>query len=196
MPLPGCLMHVIPHPDALAWISRILRCVDGGQTPDPRHFRQFHATIQVQTFDDIDQCMKIANVVLELAPEAMIGLRELIVNAVEHGNLEIDFDLKSDLLCQGKWQDEIERRLASVEYRDRFSSVELRRDGAQFTIRIADQGLGFDWHTHLDPDKAPTHMLHGRGISLANRAGFDGFEYEGAGNQVIVWGACGPDRTG
>jgi hypothetical protein len=121
--------------------------------------------------------------------------RELIVNAVEHGNLEIDFDHKSELLAGGKWQDEIERRLASREFRDRFASIELLRVGSDFTIRITDQGPGFNWRKHLDAVTAPRHMLHGRGMSLAMAAGFDSLVYDGPGNQVIVRGACAADQN-
>ena len=194
MPLPGCVMHVTPHIEALAWISRTLRCVEGTQKPSSCHFRNFHATLQVQTFDDIDQCIKIAATALALSPEATMGLRELTVNAVEHGNLEIDFDHKSELLAAGKWQDEIETRLAREEYRDRFASVELWRDGSRYNIRIIDQGPGFNWRRHLDADRAPKHMLHGRGMSLALAAGFESLAYDGTGNRVTIRGACASEQ--
>lgn len=194
MPLPGCVMHVTPDIEALAWISRTLRCVEGNEEPQARLFRDFHATLKVQTFDDIDQCVKIATTALALAPEATLGLRELAINAVEHGNLEIDFDHKSELLAGGTWQDEIERRLASAEYRDRFASVELLRNGEQFTIHITDQGSGFNWRKHLDDTTAPKHLLHGRGMSLAMAGGFDSLAYDGLGNQVTIRGACAPDQ--
>ena len=73
------------------------------EPPPYQHFKDFHAPLKVQTFDDIDQCIKIATTALALAPLATTGLRELVVNAVEHGNLEIVFDQKSELLATGKW---------------------------------------------------------------------------------------------
>jgi len=154
----------------------------------------FDATFQVQTFDDIDVWVGIATKALSLEPIATIGLRELIVNAVEHGNLEIDFDHKSALLAAGEWQDEIERRLATGDLGNRFATVQLTRDDHEFTVQITDQGPGFDWRSHLDPDTAPTHTLHGRGMSLAMGAAFVSVEYRGAGNQVVVRGLCAPDQ--
>ena len=195
VPLPGCVMHGMLHIDAVAWISRTLRCVEGDEKPLASHFRHFHATLKVQTFDDIDQCVKIATTALALAPEATLGLRELAINAVEHGNLEIDFDHKSELLAGGTWQAEIERRLASAEYGDRFASVELLRNGEQFKIYITDQGPGFNWRKHLDETTAPRHILHGRGMSLAMAAGFDDLVYDGVGNQVTIRGACASDQS-
>ncbi|CAN0428231.1 unnamed protein product, partial [Discosporangium mesarthrocarpum] len=153
------------------------------------------ATVQVRTFDDIDRCVNIAVAAFSLDPTATMGLRELIVNAVEHGNLEIDFDQKSDLLANGNWQDEIEKRLATKELGDRVATVHLSRDGVDFKIEITDQGAGFDWRRHLDPDTAPTHMLHGRGMSLAMVAGFKSIQYCGTGNQVIISGEVAGDQA-
>lgn len=194
IPLPGCVVHAPQHVEVVAWISGILRCaVDPGPPPSGL-FTDFDATFQVQTFDEIDLCIKIAVIALSLEPETTLGLRELIVNAVEHGNLEIDFDHKSALLAAGEWQDEIEARLAASEFRDRYAAVNLSRDGDAFTIRITDEGPGFDWRTHLDPDTAPKHMLHGRGMSLAMGAGFKSVAYLGDGNEVVIHGVCATGR--
>lgn len=190
IPLPGCVVHAPQHVEVVAWISGILRCVDDPDPPPTGLFTDFEATFQVQTFDEIDLCIKIAVIVLSLEPETTLGLRELIVNAVEHGNLEIDFDHKSALLAAGEWQDEIEARLATTEFRDRYAAVHLSRDGDAFMIRITDEGPGFDWRTHLDPDTAPKHMLHGRGMSLAMGAGFKSVAYLGDGNEVVIHGVC------
>lgn len=192
LPLPGCTVHATLPVDTLAWMSRTLRCIDDVDVPPPEQFADFHATLRVQTFDDIDLCVKIASTALTLGPIAAIGLRELIVNAVEHGNLEIDFDHKSALLASGEWQNEIEKRLASTEFGNRFAAIELRRDGDNFTIAITDQGPGFNWDTYLDAETAPQHMLHGRGMSLAMEAGFEAVEYRGAGNRVAIRGVCVP----
>lgn len=194
IPLPGCVVHAPQHVDVVAWISGTLRCVEDPGQPAAHLFNDFGATFQVQTFDEIDLCIKIAVVALSLDPATTMGLRELVVNAVEHGNLEIDFDHKSALLAAGEWQDEIEARLATSEFRDRFATINLSRDGDAFTIRITDQGPGFDWRTHLDPDTAPKHMLHGRGMSLAMGAGFQSVEYLGDGNDVVIRGVCAADH--
>lgn len=194
MPLPGCVVHSQLHIAVAAWISRKLRCVAENELPPARLFMNFDATFQVQTFDDIDLCVSIAAEALSLEPIATIGLRELIVNAVEHGNLEIDFAHKSELLANGEWQNEIERRLATNVLGSRFAAVQISRDDNDFEIQITDQGAGFDWQTHLDPDTAPKHMLHGRGMSLALGAGFESIRYYGTGNQVVVRGLCASDQ--
>lgn len=190
--LPGCLIHSDVSVGALEWICGALRCEDGTGLPSHEVFQNFHATIRVQTFDDIDICVKIAATALALGAVATIGLREIVVNAVEHGNLGISFDEKTELLANGSWQTEIERRLRDKKLRDRFATVELRLLGNIYRIAITDQGDGFDWRTYLDPQTAPTALLHGRGISLAIRAEFASLEYRGAGNQVVLRGTCAP----
>lgn len=190
--LPGCLIHSDISVSALEWICGALRCEDGTNTPPREVFQNFHATIRVQTFDDIDICVKIAATALALGPVATIGLREIVVNAVEHGNLGISFDEKTELLANGSWQAEIERRLGDRKLRDRFATAELRLIGNTYRINVTDQGDGFDWSAYLDPETAPSALLHGRGISLAMGAEFTSVEYRGAGNEVVLRGACAP----
>lgn len=188
--LPGCMIHSDISVGALEWICRVLRCEEGTDQPGREAFDGFYATLRVQTFDDIDICVKIATASLCLSPIATIGLRELVVNAVEHGNLEIAFDEKSELLANGEWQTEIERRLSTREMRDRFASVELKRLEDKFRIEIKDQGKGFDWATYLDPDTRPSATLHGRGLTLAMEAGYSSVEYRGNGSEVVLEGDC------
>lgn len=188
--LPGCMVHSDITVDALEWICRVLRCEEGASRPARDAFNGFHATLRVQTFDDIDICVKIASTALALSSLASIGFRELVVNAVEHGNLGITFDEKTDLLSSGEWQNEIERRLATKEMRDRFATVELRLLDDTYSIEIRDQGTGFDWSTYLDPESRPSAVLHGRGMSLAMEAGYTSVEYRDNGSEVAIRGDC------
>lgn len=115
-----------------------------------------------------------------------LGLSELLVNAVEHGNLEIDYAEKSRLLRQGRWQEEIENRLMEECYRDRFVAVAFCRNDEGVSITIIDQGEGFDWRPYLDFSPERAFDVHGRGISVARMLSFDCLEYRGVGNEVIV----------
>jgi hypothetical protein len=73
------MVHAGLSVSTLEWICHVIR-------PARSDFEGFHATLRVQTFDDIDICMKIAATALTMSPISVIGLRELVVNAVEHGN--------------------------------------------------------------------------------------------------------------
>ncbi|MDX3904103.1 MAG: response regulator [Pigmentiphaga sp.] len=120
------------------------------------------------------------------APEvAVIGLAELMVNAIEHGNLEIGFLDKGRLSMEGRWTAEIERRLSLPSYRDRRACVTFEREADRVRFRIRDQGRGFDWRTYLEmsPDRA--FDMHGRGIAMSRALTFKDLAYADGGREAI-----------
>jgi DNA-binding response OmpR family regulator len=114
------------------------------------------------------------------------GLQELLVNAVEHGNLGIRYAEKTQLIIEGEWTDEVERRLALPEYRDRTVDVTMQKDASAITLTIRDQGSGFDWRKYLELDPERAFDPNGRGIAMARMMSFDSLEYLGNGNTVTV----------
>ena len=56
---------------------------------------------------------------------AVLGLSELMINAVEHGNLGITYNDKSRLNLTDSWGTEVERRLQMDGYRDKVVTVTL-----------------------------------------------------------------------
>lgn len=118
--------------------------------------------------------------------DAVLGLRELLINAVEHGNLGIGYMEKSHLLFNDGWDAEINRRLNRPEYRDRYVTVQFERSADALTFTIRDQGKGFDWNPYLDFDPARVFDLNGRGIAMARAKSFDAVDYQGSGNIVVA----------
>jgi CheY-like chemotaxis protein/anti-sigma regulatory factor (Ser/Thr protein kinase) len=118
--------------------------------------------------------------------KAILGLRELLINAVEHGNLGISYDEKGDLINDDLMHQEIARRLALEENRHKFVEVifERKPDALIFTIR--DQGDGFEWKRYLDFDPERVFDSNGRGIAMARTTSFDSIEYQGNGNTVVA----------
>lgn len=114
------------------------------------------------------------------------GLAHLITNAVEHGNLEIDFDTKTRLLKDGEWRAEIERREDMEDYADRRVKIHMERNDSQISVRIEDEGMGFDWQNYLEIDPARALDTHGRGIAQANKISFDELHYNDKGNVVTA----------
>ena len=115
-----------------------------------------------------------------------MGLAELMLNAIEHGNLGITYSEKSELLAADRWHDEVARRLAAKEFGDRQAELEFAREGAHVRFTIRDQGAGFDWRNYLEMDPARAFDSHGRGIALARQLAFASLEYQGAGNVVTA----------
>lgn len=127
----------------------------------------------------------LAAALAQLCPNAgsvAMGLSELLLNAVEHGNLGISYQDKSSLLESDTWEAEVARRLASPEQADRWATLEFRRDADHLHFTIRDQGEGFDWRNYLELDPARAFDSHGRGIAMARMLAFASLEYLERGN--------------
>lgn len=122
----------------------------------------------------------------ENSPAVSLGLTELLVNAVEHGNLGVGYAEKTRLLAGDAWAREIERRLALPENAARRVRVRFERQPSQVAISITDCGPGFDWTEYLQLNVKRAFDTHGRGIALARQLAFTSLEYEGCGNTVTV----------
>ncbi|MBM2885622.1 ATP-binding response regulator [Chromobacterium amazonense] len=114
------------------------------------------------------------------------GLFELLVNAIEHGNLGISYEEKSQLIAAGTWEKELENRLQAPEYSDRQVALEFDHQGHQLQFTIEDMGDGFDWAYYQNAEPASLMTCHGRGILIARKLSFDSLRYEGKGNRVIA----------
>lgn len=116
----------------------------------------------------------------------VVGLQELLVNAVEHGNLCISYAEKNHLVVEGTWAEEVERRLSMDVYAGRTATVTFRREPDCINLLICDQGDGFEWQKYLEFDPERALHPHGRGIAMARMMSLDSIEYQGNGNTVAV----------
>ncbi len=114
------------------------------------------------------------------------GYSELLINAVEHGNLGISYQEKSQLLKEGRWTEEVERRLSCSAYANLKVNVILDKSPSACVVTITDQGQGFDWQKYTGFDANRAFDLHGRGIAMSKVLSFDNLEYQGKGNCVVV----------
>jgi len=115
-----------------------------------------------------------------------LGLSEILVNAIEHGNLDISYEEKSQLLEAGRWENEVTNRLTSDTYKDRFVEIHFDRHPDSIKISVTDQGDGFDWKKHVNNDPSNNNCTHGRGIAIAIAMGFSNLEYNDKGNSVCA----------
>lgn len=137
----------------------------------------------------LQQTKQLTPLLAQLCSEperVVIGLSELLINAIEHGNLGIGYQEKSKLIAQGLWQSEIDRRLKLPEHRNKFVRVRVDRDVGRVRFTITDQGQGFTPNAFLDFDPSRATHSHGRGIAMARLLSFSSIEYLGCGNQVCA----------
>lgn len=139
------------------------------------------------TFRTLDEGESLATFLANFFPvpdRALTGISELLINAVEHGNLGIDYEIKGRLIRENCWQQEVARRLADPLYGTRKVEVLFERREDRCTIRITDEGEGFEWRKYLKVDPFRATHNHGRGIAMANMLCFDTLIFNDKGNQV------------
>jgi anti-sigma regulatory factor (Ser/Thr protein kinase) len=115
--------------------------------------------------------------------QVMVGIYELLVNAVEHGNLGIGWKLKGELVKQGRWEDEITKRLSMPEYSDKVVEIRVVDDSRGCSLIIKDQGKGFPWRDYINPKDIP-QLAHGRGLLIAMNSRFDSITFNSDGSSV------------
>jgi len=144
-------------------------------------------------FQTVEQARDLGAMLANTCPDpsaTVIGLTELLINAVEHGNLGITYEDKSKLYASGGWSDEVRRRLKLPENSGKYAEVAFEREDQAIRFVIRDQGTGFDWRSYLQVDPQRAFDTHGRGIAMANRLSFSHIEYRGRGNEVIGTIVC------
>lgn len=141
------------------------------------------------TIRTLDEARNLASFVALLGPQPetlAMGLSELLVNGVEHGNLGIDFAEKSRLREADRWEDEVAHRLALDENRNKSVRLKVWGDDTRWVFEIRDDGPGFDWRRFLDFDPERAFAPNGRGIALSRQLSFTSLTYLPPGNQVVV----------
>ncbi|WP_455200738.1 response regulator [Kaarinaea lacus] len=144
-------------------------------------------------FSSMNDARNAATTLASLAKDpgkVVVGLYELFVNAIEHGNLGIGFDYKSELQKAGTWLSEIERRQQLPENLNKQVSVEYQVEDGTVNYTVQDQGDGFNYREFLQVSAARSLNIHGRGISIAKILSFDQLRYIDPGNQVIAQAAA------
>jgi len=137
------------------------------------------------TYKTIEQAKSLSNILAYLTPtpqKVAIGLFELMVNAVEHGNLGIGYQEKTKLIHQDQLHTEIKQRLASPDNKNKFVSVNVERKEQVLTISITDMGDGFDSQPYQEFSLERAMDNHGRGIMMANKLSFERLAFSEKGN--------------
>jgi DNA-binding response OmpR family regulator len=176
-----------------------LLAIVAAATRDYRGHRELEEEVQRQgrilaclaearfVYRSTDEARALSALLANVAPDparVVLGLSELMLNAVEHGNLAIGYQEKSVLLDSDRLHEEIECRLADPQFAGRQAEVEIRRGDGELCFVIRDQGAGFDWSGYLEMSPERAFDTHGRGIAMSRMISFDRLEYRGCGNEV------------
>ena len=140
-------------------------------------------------FRTLLECHELANLLARICPQPghiAPGLSELLINALEHGNLGISYQDKTAFLGSNQWKSEVHRRQALPENQDKWVQVRFQRLPGIIRFEIQDQGPGFDWRSYVVPSPSRVFDNHGRGIVMAKMGSFDLVEYPGDGSCVVA----------
>lgn len=140
-------------------------------------------------FQTIDEANHLAAMIAHACPThetLVLGLSELFINAVEHGNLGITYDEKTALLHGNRLDEEISERLKLPENISKYVVAIFEKEPENVTIRVKDSGPGFNWRPYMDFDTERLTHIHGRGIAMANKTVFSSLQYLGSGNELVA----------
>lgn len=140
----------------------------------------------IRSIDEAGQLAAFLALACPNAERAVLGISELLINAVEHGNLGLSYADKTRLKREDCWQAEITRRLALPEHSHKRVRVGFERRTECVALRIEDEGTGFAWQDFLDLAPERACDPNGRGIALARLMSFSSISYEGCGNIATV----------
>ncbi len=143
-----------------------------------------------RTLDDVDMLVPM---IARLFPEperAAAGLAELMINAIEHGNLEIGHERKADWLARGIYRSELMKRMQTPPFSARWAELIVNRREDGIMIVVMDQGCGFFWQDVIRNDTLDARAAAqpcGEGLAKARRESFDDVRFNHIGNQVTAF---------
>lgn len=117
-----------------------------------------------------------------------LAVYEMLVNAMEHGNLEIDYEMKKNLLEEVMdYQRFLNDRANQEPYRNRKVRVTYQYDRDAIAFTITDEGKGFDVSKVPNPHSSENlERLNGRGIFIS-RVNMTRVTYNEKGNSVTLY---------
>ncbi|OSM07006.1 putative response regulator receiver protein [Magnetofaba australis IT-1] len=138
--------------------------------------------LRITNQQEVYAAAKVVSCLCAHGKRVAVALVELLANGLEHGIARITFDEKTQLMEVGKFEAELERRLALPENRDKFVSLTFQASGEHVSMIIEDPGNGFNWRDYMDFKPERLTYLHGRGVALANS--LFSLTYSDRGNRV------------
>ncbi|MFO1524831.1 MAG: ATP-binding protein [Turneriella sp.] len=122
-----------------------------------------------------------------------LSLYEMLVNAMEHGNLEINYEMKKNLLEEVvDYQRFLQERANEDAFKDRKVKVSYTYDKKSLAFTITDEGKGFDVGKVPNPHASENlERLNGRGIFIS-RVNMTKVLYNDKGNSVTLYKELAP----
>jgi CheY-like chemotaxis protein/anti-sigma regulatory factor (Ser/Thr protein kinase) len=118
-----------------------------------------------------------------------VAFTETVINAIEHGNLELSSLVKGEDFEKIKAFEELrEARLENPKYGNRKVSITFLYNQDCFSLTITDQGAGFNWKKYVTDKNQFYHISaepYGRGFMLIHHT-IDEVYFNEAGNSITL----------
>lgn len=115
-----------------------------------------------------------------------IALREVIINSIEHGNLGITFQEKTDVIENDRYFEFIRDKQIASENLNKKVHIDYTISEDMAAFKISDEGDGFDHRKFIENVASIAgngDMSHGRGLVMVMNV-FDEVRFNSTGNQV------------
>ncbi|MGO9014083.1 MAG: response regulator [Dissulfurispiraceae bacterium] len=134
---------------------------------------------------DVESILTSAGYDFEFVMEFVNAYTEIIMNAYEHGSLNISSLLKNKLAKAGEYEEYLMTKERDVHARITITLSALVDNNNEFAVlRVCDEGAGFDTTILRDTIRNP-EFVDGRGLKMA-RSLVDEIYYNSAGNEAIL----------
>jgi CheY-like chemotaxis protein len=132
----------------------------------------------------LNQAVANAPVVCPDVSMLKMALGEILLNAIEHGNLCIGMEEKSAAMKRDVYPDLLRERREDPRYAARQVTLHVHMTRERLTYRIIDEGEGFD---HKSLFKRDPHATAGSGLGLfVAKTFFTRMSFRGRGNEVVL----------
>lgn len=142
---------------------------------------------QFRTPRDVELLVPVLSRMFPEPDRTVAGIADLMMNAIEHGNLEIGHERKAEWIARGVYQNEFHKRLHTPPYSTRWGEVIINRRADGVLIIIMDQGCGFCWQNFVELEQPAVVEANGHGIARATQVSFDQVRFNHQGNQVTAF---------
>ena len=116
--------------------------------------------------------------------EFLLGVYEMAVNAVEHGNFAITYEMKKDWLRNDVYEEELANLINKLGHKQIFINLEISKN--IIIIKIQDEGKGFNIQEQMKKQTMDNILREsGRGIIITKHF-FDDVSYNEKGNEVTI----------
>ncbi len=118
------------------------------------------------------------------AKECLLGVYELMVNAIEHGNLGITYDMKKKWLDDDTYDQEF--KALTEKFKDKKVVLSVLIEDDTLVATITDEGKGFDMKKQVEVQTEDNILREsGRGLIIVKHF-FEVVVYNEVGNQVTI----------